>query len=184
MNTYIDEKQGDFDNIMEYFKKDISSIRTGRANPAVLEGVVVEAYGVKTPLNGVANINVADSQSLLVAPWDKGVIKDVEKAIVDADLGLGIVNDGDKIRLTVPQMTEENRKELAKKLNEKMEKARISVRQLRDDIKEQIEKDEKEKEITEDDKFSLIKELDEKVREFNDEVKSVKDSKESDIMTI
>ncbi|MDA3840124.1 MAG: ribosome recycling factor [Patescibacteria group bacterium] len=184
MNTYIEEKQGDFENIMEYFKKDISSIRTGRANPAVLEGVMVEAYGVKTPLNGVANINVADSQSLLVAPWDKSVIKDVEKAIVDADLGLGVMNDGEKIRLTVPQMTEENRKELVKKLNEKMEKSRISVRQLRDDIKDGIEKDEKEKEISEDDKFSSIKELDERIREFNDEIKNIRDSKEADIMTI
>ena len=184
MNTYIEEKGEDFEKILDFFKKDISVIRTGRANPAVLEGIFVEAYGVKTPLNGVANINVADSQSLLVAPWDKGVIKDVEKAIVEADLGLGVVNDGEKIRLSVPQMTEENRKDLVKKLNEKMEKARISVRQLRDDIKETVEKDEKEKEITEDDKFAHIKELDEKIREFNDEVKSIRDSKESDIMTI
>ena len=184
MNTYIEEKGEDFEKILDFFKKDISVIRTGRANPAVLEGIFVEAYGVKTPLNGVANINVADSQSLLVAPWDKGVIKDVEKAIVEADLGLGVVNDGEKIRLSVPQMTEENRKDLVKKLNEKMEKARISVRQLREDIKDQIEKDEKDKEITEDDKFSLIKELDEKIREFNDEVKKIRDSKESDIMTI
>ena len=184
MNTYIEEKKEDFEKILDFFKKDISVHRTVRANPVVLEGVLVEAYGVKTPLNGVANISVADSLSLLVAPWDKGVIKDVEKAIVEADLGLGVVNDGEKIRLTVPQMTEENRKDLVKKLNEKMEKARISVRQLREDIKETIERDEKDKEITEDDKFSLIKELDEKIRDFNDEVKSIRDSKESDIMTI
>jgi len=184
MNSYINEKQGDFDNIMEYFKKDISSLRTGRANPVVLEGVFVEAYGVKTPLNGVANISVADSQSLLVAPWDKNVIKDVEKAIVDADLGLGVVNDGEKLRLNVPMMTEENRKELVKKLNEKMEKARISVRQLRDDIKEGIERDERDKEISEDEKFSSIKELDEKIKEFNEEIKISRDNKESDIMTI
>ncbi len=184
MNKYIEEQQGDFDNIMEYFKGDISSLRTGRANPSVLEGVQVEAYGVKTPLNGVANITVADSQSMLIAPWDKGVIKDVEKAIVEADLGLGVVNDGEKIRLNVPMMTEENRKELVKKLNEKQEKSRISVRQLRDDIKEKIEKDEKDKEITEDDKYSFIKELDEKIRDFNDELKKIRDDKESDIMTI
>ncbi|PLX20895.1 ribosome recycling factor [Candidatus Parcubacteria bacterium] len=184
MNSYIEEKQGDFENILDFFKKDISSLRTGRANPAILEGVFVEAYGVKTPLNGVANINVLDSQSLTVAPWDKNIIKDVEKAIVDADLGFGVVNDGDKLRLTVPQMTEENRKDLVKKLNEKMEKSRISVRQLRDDIKDNIEKDEKDKEITEDDKFSFIKELDEKIRAFNDEIKAVRDAKESDIMTI
>jgi ribosome recycling factor len=184
MNSYINEKQGDFENIMEYFKKDISTLRAGRANPSVLERIFVEVYGVKTPLNAIANINVADSQSLLVVPWDKNVIKDVEKAIVEANLGLGVVNDGEKLRLNIPLMTEENRKELVKKLNEKMEKSRISVRQLRDDIKDGIEKDEKEKEISEDEKFSSIKELDEKIREFNDEIKSMRDSKESDIMTI
>lgn len=184
MNSYIQEKKGDFDNILEYFKKDISSLRTGRANPAILEGVFVEAYGVRTPLNGVANINVVDSRSLTIAPWDKNIIKDVEKAIVEADLGLGVVNDGDKLRLSVPQMTEENRKDLVKKLNEKMEKARISVKQLREDIKEHIEKDEKDKEITEDDKFSSIKDLDEKIRDFNDEIKQLRDSKEAEIMTI
>ncbi len=184
MNKYIEEKKGDFDNIMEYFKKDISSLRTGRANPSILENVFVEAYGVKTPLNGVANINVADSKSLTVAPWDKGIIKDVEKSIVEADLGLGVVNDGDKIRLNIPQMTEENRKDLVKKLNEKMEKSRISVRQLRDDIKDNIENAEKDKEITEDDKFSFIKDLDEKIRKFNDEIKEARDKKEEEIMTI
>lgn len=184
MNKYIEAKQGEFDKILEYFKGDISSLRTGRANPSVLEGVQVEAYGVKTPIVGVANITVADSQSMIVAPWDKGVIKDVEKAIVEADLGLGVVNDGEKIRLSVPMMTEENRKELVKKLNEKQEKSRITVRQLRDDIKDEIEKDEKDKTITEDDKFSFIKELDEKIRDFNDELKKMRDDKESDIMTI
>jgi len=95
-----------------------------------------------------------------------------------------VVNDGDKLRLSVPQMTEENRKELVKKLNEKMEKARISVRQLREEIKDNIEKDEKEKELSEDEKFSFIKELDEKIRNFNDEVKKTRDIKEADIMTI
>ena len=184
MNTYIKEKEGDFGNIIEYFKGDISSIRTGRANPAILESVFVEAYGVKTPLNGVANISVVDSSSMTITPWDKNILKDVEKAIVEADLGLGVVNDGDKLRLTVPLMTEENRKDLVKKLNEKMEKARISIRQVRDDIKDRIEKDEKDKQISEDEKFSAIKELDEKIRELNEEIKQIKDTKETDIMTI
>lgn len=184
MNIYIQDKKQDFDSIMEYFKKDISSLRTGRANPSMLENIFVEAYGVKTPLNGVANVAVVDAKSLTVAPWDKGIIKDVEKSIVEADLGLGVVNDGDKIRLNIPQMTEENRKDLVKKLNEKMEKSRISVRQLRDEIKDSIEKAEKDKEIAEDDKFSFIKDLDEKIRDFNDEIKNTRDKKEEEIMTI
>ena len=85
MNEYIELSKSDFQKALEFFEKEIAQIRTGRANPNILEGIQVEAYGAQTPLNGVANINVADGQSLLIAPWDKNVIKDIEKAIVDAD---------------------------------------------------------------------------------------------------
>ncbi len=129
----------------------------GRANPGILEGIQAEAYGVRTPLNGLASITVQDGQSIVIAPWDKNVSKDIEKAVVAADLGLGVVNEGDKIRLTMPQMTEENRRDLVKKLNERMEKAKISIRQIRDEIKSDIEGAEAKKEIAEDDKFRFIK---------------------------
>ena len=100
---------------------------------------MVEAYGAQTPLVGVANVSIANAQSIIVSPWDRNVIKDVEKAIVEANLGMGVVNEGDKIRLTVPAMTEENRKELVKRLNEKTEQAKVSVRQIREGIKQAIE---------------------------------------------
>lgn len=169
---------------MEFFKKDISALRTGRANPAMLDGILVEAYGAKTLLAGVGSVTVSDAKSLIVSPWDKSVIKDVEKAIVEADLGVGVVNEGDKIRITIPQITEENRKELVKKLNEKMEDARIALRKVRDEIKEEIEKAETDKKISEDDKFRFIKEMDEEIRKKNDEIKEIRDKKEGDIMTI
>ena len=184
MNNYIQVKQGELDNAIEFFKKEIGVLRTGRANPSILEGVQVEAYGVKNPVNAVANITVSDGASLVIAPWDKGVIKDVEKSIVEADLGVGVVNEGDKLRLTVPKMTEENRKELVKKLNEKQEKARITIRQIRDEIKDEIEKAESDKVINEDDKFRFIKELEEEVSKNNDELKSIRDKKEEEIMKI
>ncbi|MCK5212244.1 ribosome recycling factor [Candidatus Parcubacteria bacterium] len=184
MNTYIQAKQDDFQKSIDFFIKEIAGIRTGRANPNILEGLMVDAYGAKTPIQGVATINVPDGQSVLVAPWDKNVIKEIEKAIVDADLGVGVVNEGDKIRLTVPKMTEENRKELVKKLNEKMETVRVSIRQIRDDIKTAIEAAEKDKQITEDDKFRFIKELDEETAKQNEELKNLRDKKEEDIMTI
>lgn len=184
MNTYIQEKQDEFLRAVDFFKKEISSLRTGRANPIILENVQVEAYGVKSPLQGVASINVPDSQSLSVAPWDKSILKDIEKAIVEANLGLGVVNDGVQIRLTVPRMTEENRRDLVKRLNEKMEEARISFRRTRDEIKGSIEQAEKEKEISADDKFSYIKELDEEVSRQNAIIKDLRDEKEKDIMTI
>lgn len=184
MNQYIQNKKEEFDKAIEFYKKEIASIRTGRANPSIFEGVFVEAYGTKTPLNGVANISVSDAKSMVISPWDKNVIKDVEKAIVEADLGVGVINEGEQLRVTIPQMTEENRKNLVKKLNEKTEKARITIRQIREEVKENIEKDEKNKEITEDDKFRFIKELDEEIKSKNEEIEELRKKKEEDIMTV
>ena len=184
MNQYIQLKQEEFNKAIGFFKKDIVSLRTGRANPAMLDGVQVEAYGSKTPLNGLASITVPESRSIIIAPWDKNVMKDIEKAIINFDLGVSVVNEGDKLRLTVPQLTEENRLALVKRLNEKMEAARISIRQTREEIKENIEQAEKNKEINEDDKFRFIKEMDEEVRGKNDELKEIRDGKEKEIMTI
>ncbi|MDO8592423.1 MAG: ribosome recycling factor [bacterium] len=184
MNQYIQAKQNDFSKIIDFFKKDIAGLRTGRANPGILDGILVEAYGAKTPLVGLASISVPEARSILVAPWDKTTAKDIEKAIVAANLGINPVNEGDKIRLVVPQLTEENRKELVKKLNEKMETARIALRQTRDEIKESIEEAFKSKNLSEDDKFRFIKELDEEISRQNDELKKTKDKKEEEIMTI
>lgn len=184
MNQYLKAKQGELSKAIDFFKKDIASLRTGRANPVILEGVQVEAYGTKSPLSSLSSLSVSDAKSLVVSPWDKNIMKDVAKAIVSANLGVGVVNEGDKIRVTIPQMTEENRRELVKKLNEKMEKARIAIRQTRDGIKEAIEKGEEEKEISEDDKFRFIKELDEEVVKKNEELKKIRDKKEEEILTI
>ena len=184
MNKYIEEKQNNFNQAVDFFKKEIASLRTGRANPNVLDGVQVDNYGVKTQINAVASITVPDGQSIVLTPWDKNVIKDIEKALVDADLGFGVVNEGDKIRLTVPKMTEENRLDIVKKLNEKQEHARVSMRKTRDEIKSNIEQAEKDKEATEDDKFSFIKELDDEITKQNDILKEIRDKKEAEIMTI
>lgn len=184
MSIYIQKKQEEINSIIEHFRKEISTIRTGRANPSVLDGIYVDSYGVKTPLNGLGNIGIADAQSLTVTPWDRNIMKDIERAISEANLGLGVVNDGDKIRLTVPRMTEEVRKEMVKKLNEKMEDSRIKVRKIRDEIKSDIEKAEKDKEIGEDDKFRFIKELDVEIGKLNDKIKELRDKKEVDVMTI
>ena len=184
MNKYIQAKEGEFIKAIDFLKKEFSHLRTGRANPNILQGIQVEAYGTRTPLNGLANINVADGHSITVSPWDKHIVKDMEKAIVEADLGLGVINEGDKIRITVPLMTEENRKELVKKLNEKTEESRISLRQIRDEIKSEIERANKNKEISEDDKFRFIKEMDEAINKRNEDIKALRDKKESEIMTI
>lgn len=184
MNEFLQAKQTDFNNAWEFFRKEIGTLRTGRANPGILDNVSVEAYGVMNPLNAVANIALADSRCILIAPWDKTVLKAIEKAIVEADLGLGVVNEGDKIRLTVAPLTEENRKELVKKLNEKMEHTRVILRGVRDNIKNSIEKAFEDKELSEDDKFRAMKELDEFSAKKNDELKELRDRKEKDVMEI
>lgn len=184
MNQYIQLKQSAFQKAIDFFKQDIAGLRTGRANPAILEKVSVEVYGTKTFINVLTNISVSDAKSIIVSPWDKSIIKNIEKAITEANLNVGIINEGDKIRITIPQMTEENRKELVKKLHEKMENTRIVIRQIRDKIKEEIEKAAKIKEITEDDKFQFIKELDEETRVQNKNLKEIADKKEKEIIII
>ncbi len=184
MNPYLSASASKFSQAIEFFRNDLSSLRTGRANPGLLDAIQVDAYGSKMALNAVGNIAVADGHSLTISPWDKAVMKDIEKALVAADLGLGVVNEGDKIRLTVPALTEENRKELVKKLNAKMEEARIVIRQAREEVKTAIEQAFDDKEISEDDKFRFIKDLDDMVTKQNDELKTIRDHKEKDIMTI
>ncbi|NCB20870.1 MAG: ribosome recycling factor [Clostridia bacterium] len=184
MNNFVKDNQKKFDQVLDFFKSDIASLRTGRANPGVLDRVQINAYGVLNPINAVANISVADSHSITLSPWDKGISKEIEKTIIEADLGFGVVNEGDKIRLIVPRLTEETRKETVKKLNDKMEKVRISLRQVREDLKTEIEEAEENKDIAEDDKFRLIKELDEMISDKNDELKEIRDKKEQDIMDI
>ncbi len=184
MNIYIQNKKEDFDNVIEFFKKDIANIKVGRANPSVFDSVFVEAYGVKNPMNAVANISVSDARSMILSPFDKNVSKDIEKAIIEANLGLAVVNEGDRIRVSVPQMTEENRLDSVKILNEKQEKAKISARKWRDDVKTEIEAAFTAKEFGEDDKFRFIKELDEETTKLNDEIKIIRDRKEKEIMDI
>ena len=119
MNQFLQLKQTEFANALDFFRKEIAALRTGRAKPAVLDNIQVEAYGVMNPVNAVGNIAVADARSIIIVPWDKTVSKAIEKAIIEAGLGLGISNEGDRIRLSVPPLTEESRKALVKTLNEK-----------------------------------------------------------------
>jgi ribosome recycling factor len=184
MNNYIESKRASITGTIEHFKKDLSTLRTGRANPIIFDGITAEVYGAHTPLNGLANISVADSRSLTITPWDKSVSKDIEKALVAANLGVGVINEGDKIRITIPAMTEENRKDLVKKTNEKMEKAKIALRQIRDEIKTEIEEGKEARDINEDIMFRYLKELEEEIASRNEEIKSLRDKKEVEIMEI
>lgn len=180
----IDNHSSDFEKSIEHFKQEIASLKTGRANPAILDGITVEAYDVQTPLNQVASISVPEARSIIIAPWDKNIINDVEKAILESDLDLSAINEGDKIRITIAQMTEESRKEIVKTLHQKMEEARVSIRGVRDKIKEEILAAEGNKEFGEDEKYNLIEELDKKTSEYNNQIKEIGQQKEKEIMTV
>ena len=180
----LDDSKQEFEQAIEFFKKELSSIRTGRANPEMVENILVDNYGVKTPIKQIASIAVPEARTITIQPWDKNALKDIEKAIVASDLGISPVVESTLVRLTVPQMTEENRKGFVKVIGEKAEKAKVAIRQSRDKVKEEITKQEKNNELTEDDKYDLIKKLDEMTREYNEQAKELAEKKEKEVMSI
>jgi len=182
--SIIDNYKEEFAKAVNHFQSEIGGLKTGRANPAILDGVRVEAYGAINPIINVASVNVPDARSLVIQPWDKSIIKEIEKGIIEANLNLNPVSDGDKIRINLPPLTEESRKEIVKLLNQKSEDAKISLRVVRDKAKEEIIEAEKNKEFGEDEKFRLLEELDKKVGSYNDQIKSLTDSKEAEILTV
>jgi len=184
MANIINEHQEDFDKAIEHFKSEISSLRTGRATPALVEDIPVEAYDSKMDVKGIASINVPDPKTIIIEPWDKSLLKNLEKAINEADVGISPVVDGTIIRLNMPPMTEENRKEMVKILKQKAEQARVSIRGIREKIRDKIIKAEEAKEISEDERFRLQEDLDKKVNEVNKEIEKIAEEKEKEIMTI
>lgn len=184
MSQYLENSKTDFNKIVDFFKKDLNSLRIGRAAPSILENVRVEAYGTMTPLIQLASVQTPDPHSLIIQPWDKSLLKAIEKGIEASDLGLNAVVDQDVIRINIPSMTEETRKEVVKKLHQKLEEAKIVIKNSREKSKEEIISKEKNKEISEDDKFKLVEGLDNSVKEYNALLKSLADKKEEEIMSL
>jgi ribosome recycling factor len=184
MNNFIISHQQDFDGAVEHFKKEIGGIRTGRATPALVENVQVNAYGVRTPLRQVASISIAEARVLNIEAWDKTVIKDIERAISEADIGVSTAVDGNIIHVTVPQMTEETRVKYLKLLKEKLEKAKIGLRSVREKVKEEILDAFKNKEIGEDDRYGFAEELDKETAKYTAKLDEQAAIKEKEIKTI
>ncbi|MBT4277203.1 ribosome recycling factor [Candidatus Falkowbacteria bacterium] len=180
----IDSYKENFDKEIDRLKDELTKIRTGRATPALLQNIIVEAYEARTPLPQLANISAPEPRTLVVQPWDKSVTKEIEKAIASSDLGASVKNDGEILRITLPLLTEENRQKLVKLVGEKMEQARIAMRIVRDKVKDEIKEQENAKELTEDDKYRLIEELDLKIKEYNKKIEEIGKAKEEEIMTI
>jgi len=177
----VSQFQSQFDSIVEHLKEDLSSVRTGRVSPALIEQTPIEAYGGTVKLIELGSIFSEDARTLVVDVWDKSVMKDIEKGLTQNKIGFSVNNDGNVIRVFFPQLTEESRKEILKIVNEKHENAKISLRQLRDKIKEEINAKEKAKEFGEDEKFRLLDELEKKVRDVQERLKAMAEKKEEEL---
>ena len=146
----LEEGDGRKKRSVEALKKELGTFRTGRANPALIENVIVDYYGTSTPLNQLGSVTVADARLLVIQPWDRQSLPAMEKAILKFGAGLNPINDGNVLRLAIPQLTEERRKELVRIVRKKVEDGRVEVRNIRRDILEQLRAMEKEKEVSQD----------------------------------
>lgn len=169
---------------IDVLKEELATLRAGRANPALLDKVQVDYYGVPTPLNQVGNISTPEPRLLLIKPWDKGIIGDIEKAIHKSDLGLNPSNDGNIIRIVIPQLTQERRQELVKSVKKKGEEAKVSIRNVRRDANDQIKKAQKNGDISEDDLRLYLDEVQESTDNNIKRIDQVVDHKETEIMEV
>lgn len=182
MNT--SELKSKLSKVHEFLQGELSQIRTGRASPALIENIQVDAYGTKMMIIEVGSITVLDSQNLVVVPWDKGLIKSITKSIRESQASLNPIEESDRIRIPVPSLTEERRKELAKIVGVKAEEAKNSIRNIRQDAMKDIEKLFADKNIGEDEKFRLKEETEKIVKEFTDGIENISEEKRSEIMTV
>ena len=180
----LDQKQVEFQKAIDHLKSELSTLRTGRANSSLVENLNVEYYGTPTPLIQIAQISVPEPRVIAIQPYDKSALKDIEKAIQQSNIGITPVNDGNFVRLNIPSMTEERRKDLVKVVGQMEEKARVSVRNIREEIWKEIQRMEKEGEISEDDKIASKGELQKMIDNYNEEIKKVAETKEKEVLTI
>ncbi len=180
----IVEAKKRFEKVLEVVKGDIDTIRTGRAKPSLLENVSVEAYGSRMKLMEVASITAPDPTMILVTPWDKTLMKAVEKAIYESELQLTPANAGDVIRVPIPSLTEERRLDFVKLLKQKLESGKQMMRQQRQDVKEEIEKMKGQAGVSEDLIESLLGELDKKTEEYIGKLEQMAGEKEEEILAL
>ncbi len=180
----IEEKKQNFESAVEHFANEASKIRTGRAHPGLVENLMVDYYGTRTPLRQIASISIPEARQILISPWDKGSLVLIEAAIRESDLGLNPGNDGVALRITLPALNEETRKNFVKSLNQRAEEARIGVRNVREEIWKDIQEREKAGDISEDDKFSGKEDLQKVVDEYNQKLETLRKKKEEEIMTV
>lgn len=175
------EIEDEMKKVIEFVKKEFGELRTGRANPKMVEGIKVDYYGTPTLLKEIANISVPEARFIIISPWDPSSLKAISNAILESNLGITPINDGKVIKLVVPPLSEERRNDLIKIISKIAEEGRISLRTVRRNYREKIKKLEKEKKITEDEKFKIEDEIQELMDKFIKEIDSLLEEKEKEI---
>lgn len=184
MHKVVKDAETKMRKSIDSFKNEIAKLRTGRANPGILDHVRVDYYGSEMAINQVANITVSDSRTLTITPWEKKMVMAIEKAILNSDLGLNPATSGDVIRVPMPALNEERRKELIKVVRTEAESARVSIRNLRRDANALVKEMLKKKEITEDEERRLGDDVQKLTDKFVAEVDQLTTAKETDLMAI
>lgn len=178
------EFENRMEKTIEVFKQNLSEVRAGRANPAILNKVSVEYYGTPTPINQVAGISVPEARLIVIQPWDASILKEIEKAILASDIGINPNNDGKVIRLSFPELNEERRKEIVKSIKKIAEDAKVAIRSIRRDGIEEFKKKQKDSEITEDE-LKIAEDEIQKITDKNiNEIEKILQDKEKEVMSV
>ncbi|MDO8463013.1 MAG: ribosome-recycling factor [bacterium] len=180
----LDTYRPDFEKAVGHLTSELQQIRTGRATPALVEDIPVEVYGAVMRVKELATITTSDARTVQIDPWDKSVAKDIERGIRKAQSSLNPVMDGQTIRVPMPELTEDSRRELSRMISQRVEESRQTIRHIRDKARTAIIEGERAGEITEDDRYRLQKQLDELSKEFDDALKVTGEKKAQEVMTI
>lgn len=184
MQAILNDAKDKMEKCINHYRGELTKIRAGRANPAIVESVKVDSYGNPTELKSLANITVPEARLLVIQPWDVSLLSAIEKAILNANLGFTPTNDGKVIRINIPQMTEERRKELVKQLNKLAEENRVAVRNVRRDINESIKKSKKDSGMSEDEEKKLLDQIQKMTDTYIKQIDTDTANKEKEIMTV
>lgn len=184
INDISNDAEEGMKKAIDSFKRDLTKIRTGRANTAMLDGIKVDYYGTPTPVNQVASVQVVDARLITVKPWEKAMIPVIDKAIRASDLGINPVADSELVRLPIPALTQERRRDLAKAVKKQSEEARVAVRSARRDAMDMLKDAEKDKAITEDERKSGEKKVQDITDKYVGMIDSVAEAKEKEIMEL
>jgi ribosome recycling factor len=184
LDGYVKELTPKLDKSVEFLEDELSNIHTGRASVSLVDETMVDVYGTKQPLKAIANITIPEARQILIQPWDKGVVSQIESALREGSLGFNPINTGDVIRINLPELTQERRQEFVKVAKEKTEEARVGIRTARGDVWNAIKKAKADGEISEDDMYRGEAEIQKLVDSYNQKVENILSSKEKELLEV